>query len=179
MSKSAANLARNTATADQNNATSLEGTLQPIYARMAAGKPTPGSIAATTAAGQSAGGSEAGAVGQLGLNAARTRNAAGFAPAADQAARTAGHDLSQNALDIAQQNQDTGLRGLGGLYGTNADNSLKALDLYNNASNSTFWNQLGGAIAAPLGKAIGGGIGGLFGKIPGMGGGGSGSGGGG
>lgn len=171
MSKSAANLARNTATSDQNNATSLEGTLTPLYTRMAAGQATPGSIAENTSAQQSVGGGQSAALGGLEQQAARSRNAGGFAPAADEAARQAGRTLSQDASGITAQNVNRGIAGLQGLYGTNSSQALNALDLYNNASNSTFWNQLGGATAGALGKSLGSGLGGLFGKIPGMGGG--------
>lgn len=155
MSKSAANLARNTATQDQNNATSLEGTLTPLYTRMAAGQATPGSIAENTAAQQSLGGGQSAAMGELGLQAARTRNAGGFAPAADESARRAGRQMSQDAAGITAQNAKEGLAGLQGLYGTNSSQALNALGLYNNASNSTFWNQLGGSAANALGKGIG------------------------
>jgi len=159
MSKSAANLARNTATQDQNNATSLEGTLTPLYTRMANGQPTPGSIAENTAARQSLGGGQSAAMGELGLQAARTRNAGGFAPAADEAARGAGRQMSQDASDITAQNAKEGLAGLNGLYGTNSRQALDALGLYNDASNSTFWNQLGNNFGATMGKVLAGGVG--------------------
>lgn len=159
MSKSVAKKADNTATQAQNSADSLSGTLTPIYTQMAEGKPTAGSIAENTAAGQSVGGSNAGAVGQLGLQAARTRNAAGFAPAADLAARNAGHDLSQDALGITAQNQRAGLAGLTGLYGTNANNALNALGLENTASNDTLLNHALGSFMGGFGGGFGGGLG--------------------
>lgn len=167
MSKSVAKKADNTATQAQNAADSLSGTLTPIYTQMAMGKPTAGSVAENTAAGQSVGGSNAGAVGQLGLQAARTRNAAGFAPAADLAARNAAHDLSQTAADITAKNQGIGLAGLNGLYGTNASHALDALGLENTAQNDTFLNHAMGALAGGVGSfasGYGGALGGRLGK---------------
>lgn len=156
MSKGAANLARNTATQDQTNATNLEGTLRPLYTRMANGQATPGSTAANTAAQQSVGGSIAGAVGQGNLMAARDRNAGGFAPALDQSVRSGQQALSNDASRIAAENADKGMAGLQGLYGSNSSQALNALNLYNTASNQTFGNELGGAVAGGIGKAIGG-----------------------
>jgi hypothetical protein len=163
MSKSAANLARNTATQDQNRANSLEGTLTPMYTRMANGLATPGSIAENTAAQQSVGGATAGAFGQGALRAARTRNSGSFAPELDQAVRNGQETLSNDAGRITADNANKGISGLQGLFGTNSGQALQALDLYNNASNSTFGNELMGGIAGGLGKALGG----ITGRIPG------------
>ena len=160
MSKGAANLARNMATQDRTNATTLEGALTPMFTKMANGQDTPGSIAANTAAQQSVGGATAGAFGRDALQAARTRNAGSFAPSLDQAVRGGEQTLSNDAARIKADNVDAGIKGLQGLFGTNSGQSLNALNLYNNASNSTFWNQLGGATAGALGKAAGVGIGG-------------------
>jgi len=156
MSKSAANLARNTATQDQNQATGLYNTLSPLYTKMALGQPTALSTAENTAAQQSAGGGQSAAVGQLNLEAARRNNAGGMAPAADEAARQAGRTLSNDALNVTANNAKSGMAGLNSLYGTNASGNLDALKLYNDASNSTFGNQFGSALASSLGQGIGG-----------------------
>ena len=174
MSKSAANLARNTATQDQTRANSLEGTLTPMYSKMANGLATPGSIAENTAAQQSVGGATAGAMGEGALRAARTRNSGSYAPVLDQAVRSGQQALSNDASRITADNVNKGIAGEQGLFGTNSGQALQALGLYNDASDNSFWNQLGGATAGALGKGIGSGLGGLFGKIPGMGGGGKG-----
>src|SRR6185437_368522 len=94
--------------------------------------------AINTANQQSIGGSEAGAVGQGNLTAARTRNAAGFAPALDEAMRTGGRQLSQTATGVQEQNaylksqqQQQAIQALSGLYGENTDATLRALGLSN------------------------------------------------
>lgn len=99
--------------------------------------------AMNTASQQSIGGSTAGAVGEGNLAAARTRNAGAFAPALDEAARSGTRQLSENALGIQQKNADlkqkqqqAGIAGLGGLYGQNSDELLKALGLGNEATNT-------------------------------------------
>ncbi|HJS97857.1 MAG TPA: hypothetical protein VJ756_02110 [Terriglobales bacterium] len=96
--------------------------------------------AINTANQQSIGGSEAGAVGQGNLTAARTRNAAGFAPALDEAMRSGGRQLSQTAADVQTQNalvkqqqQQDAIKALSGLYGENMIDTLRALGLSNDA----------------------------------------------
>jgi hypothetical protein len=94
-----------------------------------------------TASQQSVGGSTAGAVGEGNLEAARTNNSGGFAPALDEAVRSGQRTLSQNALDIQGENaklkqsqQQAGLSGLEGLYGNNTNQMIQALGLGNNAT---------------------------------------------
>lgn len=102
----------------------------------------PKDIAAMTTAGQqSVGGSTAGAVGDLDLQAARTGNAGGFAPAEDEAVRSGQRQLSANALgiqganaDLKQQQKQAGLSGLASLYGGNTANMLSALGLQNQST---------------------------------------------
>jgi hypothetical protein len=53
------------------------------------------------AGGEAAGGANAGITGQANLEAARTRNAGGFASALDEAARIKSRQLSTNALDVS------------------------------------------------------------------------------
>jgi hypothetical protein len=93
-----------------------------------------------TAAQQSAGGSVAGAVGQGGLEAARTRNAGAPGVALDEASRQAGRNLSNNAIGIEGKNallkenqRQEGLHGMQGLYDTNLGATLSALGLSNQA----------------------------------------------
>jgi hypothetical protein len=118
---------------------------------------TPAQKAAqNTAAQQSTGGSQAGAVGQGALQAARTRNAGGADAAIAQSARTAGQNLSNAALttetnnaNLQQQQRQAGLSGLQSLYGTTLGGSENALGLSNNAlqvanqAKPSFWQQLG------------------------------------
>ena len=90
--------------------------------------------AMNTDAQQSAGGSQAAAVGQGGLLGARTRNSGAAAAAIDSAARSGGQDLSRNALGVRTANarlkesqRQSGLSGLEnmtGLYTGAANNAL-------------------------------------------------------
>lgn len=87
-----------------------------------------------TGAQQSAGGSQAGAVGQGGLFAARTRNKGGAAAAIADASRSAGQQLSKNLLGIRSANaelknrqQQAGISGLEGLTGLETGASNTAL----------------------------------------------------
>ena len=70
------------------------------------------------------------------LAALRTRNAGGFAPALAEASRQQGRNLATGALDVANQNamlkqqqQQSGIAGLQGLYGTDTSQQLKAMGL--------------------------------------------------
>lgn len=94
-----------------------------------------------TGAQQSAGGAEAGAVGQGGLLAARTRNAGGPAAAVAESAREASQGLAKNALGIQTANaglkekqRESALSGLTGLTGMETGASNQALGAV--ASNS-------------------------------------------
>jgi len=62
--------------------------------------------AMNTASNQILGGAVGGAVGQGNLTAARTRNAAGFGTALDEAAREAGRQQSENALSTEKSSAD-------------------------------------------------------------------------
>jgi hypothetical protein len=117
------------------NATNLYAGLEPQLSAEAtnpAGYSAPDLAAMQTGAQQSAGGTQAAAVGQGGLLAARTRNAGGPAAAIADASRGAGEQLSKNALGITvgnarlkQQQQQEGLSGLTNLTGleTSAGNT--------------------------------------------------------
>lgn len=85
---------------------------------------------------QGAGGANAGITGQANLNAARTRNSAGYTAALDEAARDKTKQLSENALNIqnksdelGQEKQMAAQKELGGLYGTDVEANLKAQGL--------------------------------------------------
>jgi len=87
---------------------------------------------------EAVGGSGSGITGQANLEAARTRNAGGFARALDEAQRQRGRQLSSNALGIqnedarvALQRQSDAQRLLSGLYGTDTHNQLAAMGLEN------------------------------------------------
>ena len=85
---------------------------------------------------ESAGGSNATVGGEGKLASIRTRNAGGFAPALDEAARDKSRTLASGALGVQnanatlkQQQQEQALQQLQGLYGTDTSNQLKAMGL--------------------------------------------------
>lgn len=85
---------------------------------------------------QGAGGANAGVAGQAGLTAARTRNTGALSGVLDEAARSKGRTLSQNALGVQGENaqtklkqQQAGLTGLEGLYGKDVSAGLEAQGL--------------------------------------------------
>lgn len=85
---------------------------------------------------ESAGGSNATIGGEGKLTALRTRNAGGFAPALDEAARSKARTLASGALGVQNQNaqlkqqqQEQALQQLQGLYGTDTSDQLKAMGL--------------------------------------------------
>lgn len=95
-----------------------------------------------TATQQSAGGSQAGAVGQGALLASRTKNAGTADAAISQSARTAGQTAANGALktqlanaQMKNQQQQAGLSGLEGLYGADLSGSLSGLSAANSALN--------------------------------------------
>ena len=113
----------------QNNAGNLYAGLEPQLESEAT---NPQGFGATnlanmnTASRQALGGSTAGITGQGELTAERTGNSAGVTGALDQAARTADQTQSENALNVQDQNamleqqqQQSALGALQGLYGTN------------------------------------------------------------
>jgi hypothetical protein len=111
---------------------------------------TVGLNAMNTANQQSGGGSQAAATGEGNLAAARTRNVGGFQPAISEADRQGARQISQNALGIQsanemqrQRQQQAGLAGLQGLYGTEMNTALGA----GNLSNNFLGTALGGARA--------------------------------
>lgn len=140
-----------------SNAAGINSTLTPALTQEAVNPTgyTPTQLGAqTTAAEQSAGGSNAGATGGALLRAARTRNV-GSAPAAiDQSSRNAGQDLSQinagiqtNNANLQQKQKQAGISGLEGLYGENVNAGEGALGLSDSALNDAgnlqnFWQSL-------------------------------------
>lgn len=121
----------------------LYGSLAPTLAAQAAAPAgyTPTEKAAMTTAGeQSAGGTQAGAVGQGALLASRTKNAGTADAAIAQSARTAGQQLSNTAVgtevknaNLEQQQRQSALQGEEGLYSTTLGGGLNALGLSNQA----------------------------------------------
>lgn len=138
------------------NAKSLYGDLAPTLESEVAHPAgySPSDLSAMeTGAQQSAGGSQAGAVGQGGLYAARTGNRGGAAAAIADASRGAGQQLSKNLLGIRSANanlknqqQQAGLSGLENLTGLEAGASNTALGNVaanvnaNNAAVKNSWN---------------------------------------
>jgi|SRR6185369_7245782 len=87
-----------------------------------------------TAAQESAGGTNAAAVGQGALEESRTRNAGGSGMALSKAARESGKNLAQSTLQtrianegLKEQQRETAQKGLEGLYGTNVAGGNAAL----------------------------------------------------
>jgi len=116
-----------------------------------------------TAALQTAGGAAAGTVGQGNLQAARTNNAGGFAPAAAQAGHDATAQLSQAALGVQnndamlkQQQQQEGISGLEGQYATNVGAGENALGLSTSAlgAQTAAQNQTLNSWLAPIQTAL-------------------------
>ncbi len=140
-----------------NNAASLYGTLSPTLSTMATAPQgiNPADMAKIqTSNMQTAGGANSGAVGQGSLLAARTKNAG----TADAAVAKSGEAASQNLskanlstqnenVDLKQQQQQEGLKGLGSLYGTNESTALGGLNESDSAlkdagDQSNFWQKL-------------------------------------
>jgi hypothetical protein len=125
------------------NAANVYGGLEPELAARAATPTgyTPSQQASmNTAAQQSAGGSNAGAAGQGGLYAARTRNAGAGQAAIGSSTRAAGANLSKAAVgtqvqsaNLGQQNQRAALSGMEGLNSTELSGGENALGLSNSA----------------------------------------------
>lgn len=130
---SAQNLSNQYGANAQGIFSSLEPTLAAEAAHPAGMSPTD-LAKADTAAQQSAGGGQAAAVGQGALLAGRTRNAGSADAAIAKSTETVGQDLSKAALQtqlknasLKQQQQQEGLKGMEGLYGQNAGESVSAL----------------------------------------------------
>lgn len=125
------------AQADAGNASSLFSTLAPTLQAEAAhpaGMAPTDIAAADTAGQQSTGGSQGAALGQGMLRAARTRNAGGADAAIGASSRAAGENLSEAALTtrlknatLKQQQQQSGIHGLEGLFGENLTAGNQAL----------------------------------------------------
>jgi len=84
-----------------------------------------------TSTGEALGGVNAGAAGEARLNAMRTRNASGFAPALAEAARSTGRAAAANAqqlniadAELARQRQDAARSALMRLYGIDTGQQL-------------------------------------------------------
>jgi hypothetical protein len=125
------------------NASSIYGGLEPTLTAEAthpAGFAPTDLASMNTAAQQSAGGGQAATVGQGGLYAARTKNAGAAQNAIGAGTRGAGANLSKAAVgtqvqnaDLKNQQQQEGLKGLGGLYDANLSGGEQALGLSNQA----------------------------------------------
>lgn len=96
-----------------------------------------------TASQQSAGGSQAGAVGQGALLASRTRNAgsadAAIADSTRKASQTLGNDALKTQManaDLEQKQRQAGIGGLESLYGTQLGDANSALGVVPSAVNA-------------------------------------------
>lgn len=155
------------------NAGNIYGSLAPTLAAQASAPAgyTPTQKAAMNTAGQqSAGGTQAAAVGQGALLASRTKNAGTADAAIAQSARTAGQQASNTAVgtevknaNLQQQQRQSALQGEQNLYSTTLGGGMNALGLSNSALSGANnsggmnnpWNQYGmqylknaGAVAA-------------------------------
>lgn len=167
-----------TATGLTGNANSLYGNLAPMLTSQAAhpaGFSPADEASMETGAMDTAGGTQAAAVGEGNLESARTRNAGGFGQAVSDASRGAGETLSRGLLgvrnanaNLKQHQHDEALGGLQGLYNTNVGGANTALGnvapLVNsdtNAENASWdaFNNVTGAItnAAKTGAGFKGG----------------------
>jgi hypothetical protein len=168
---------QNISATGQNNAASLYGTLNPTLTTMATNPQgiNPADMAKIqTSNMQTAGGANAGAVGQGSLLAARTKNAGTADAAIAKSGEAAGQNLSRANLatqneniGIKNQQQEEGLKGLQGLYGTNEAQALGGLNASNNAlateikAPQSFWQKyLQGAGANAMNGIISGVMGG-------------------
>lgn len=125
------------------SAGNLYGSLAPTLAAQAAAPAgyTPTQKAAMNTAGQqSAGGTQAAAVGQGALLASRTKNAGTADAAIAQSARTAGQQASNTAVGVETKNanlqqsqRQSALNGEQNLYSTTLGGGLNALGISNNA----------------------------------------------
>jgi hypothetical protein len=133
----AATAAQNLSNTNSGNANALFGVLEP---QLAAESANPQGYAPAALAGmkseamQGAGGTQAAAVGQGALRAARTRNAGGADAATAASARGAGQQLSNANLkvdagneELKQQQRQSGLSGMEGLFGTSTGAGVGAL----------------------------------------------------
>ncbi len=116
---------------------------------------------------QGAGGANAGITGQANLQAARTRNSAGYTSALDEAARDKTRQLSENALNVQNKSAELGQKKqmgaqseLAGLYGTDVNANLKAQGLLpedvnaeTNAGKSGWFQNMTNLIATLTGAA--------------------------
>jgi hypothetical protein len=96
-----------------------------------------------TASEQGAGGAASGVTGQANLEAARTGNSAGLTSGLDDAMRTKGQMLSENALgvktasaDLGQKKQQAAQQELGGIMSGDQSANLSALGLENTSINT-------------------------------------------
>ena len=120
-----------------NNGQSLYGALAPeLETQMAhpAGIDPTTMAKMNTSSMETAGGSQAGAVGQGALKAARTRNAGGSDAAIAESSRAAGQNLGTANLktelaneSLKEKERESATSGLEGLYGTNTGASVQDL----------------------------------------------------
>jgi hypothetical protein len=129
------------------------GTIAPVLSTMATSPMgySPADMAAMkTSSIQSTGGSTAGAVGEGGLEAARTGNAGGSTAAVDDAARSGLVQNSVNALgvdtanaNLKQEQQKEGLTGLGQIYSDANRTNVDALNTALAAKAQNPWAKYG------------------------------------
>jgi hypothetical protein len=138
-----ASAGRNLSNSLEANGANVLGSLTPALsaAAYAPSGYTPGQKAMIdTASQQSAGGTNAGAVGSGGLYAARTRNAGAAGTAIGSSSRAAGAGLSKAATgtevksaDLAQKNREVALGGLGSIGSEQTGAGIGALNSSNQA----------------------------------------------
>lgn len=137
--KAANDTAASTASGLGSQATNISGSLVPQLQKQATNPTgyTPTQQNNMLVAGeQGAGGANAGITGQAGLQASRTHNSGALSGVLDSAARSKQQTLSQNALgvqnkqaDLQNQQQQSALKQLGGLYGEDVNADINAQKL--------------------------------------------------
>jgi len=142
----AATTAQDLSNTYSGNAGSLFSTLEPTLATEAAhpaGMAPTDLAAANTAGMQAGGGTQAAAEGRGALRAARTRNIGGGDAATAEAARSGGQQASNSALQtvlknaaLKQTQQQSGIKGLEGLFSENLAGGNQALGIVPSAVNA-------------------------------------------
>lgn len=170
--QSAATTAGNTAAGEGAGASSIGSTLQPFLTQQMLhpqGYSQQDLTQQLNASEAGAGGASSAVTGDAALMAARSRNPSGFTTNLDNAARSrdkasagASEQVAANDADVKQQQQQSGAKGLSGMYGTDTDAMLKSMGLQTgdiNAETSaqgSGWLQNMTGIISALGTAAGG-----------------------
>lgn len=164
--KAGAGTATGNASQYGNTAGQVGGTLIPTLTQQATNPQglSPTDLNNELVAGEQAAGGATGAINdKAALTAERTNNTGNLSALMDQAARRQGQTLSQNALGVQSQNanlkqqqQQSALKGLEGMYGTDVGAQLKSMGISDEDLNTALsagksgWLQQGLGVAGTL-----------------------------